>query len=381
MKAQAPCWVVKIGSAMITNHGAGLAQDHLRTWAGQIAVLIRQDYRLVLVSSGAVAVGMQRMGWQQRPTALPDLQAAAAVGQAGLIQAWEQAFRQRNLVTAQVLLTHDDLSDRRRYLNARSNLLTLLRLGVVPIINENDVVANDELRFGDNDTLAALVTNLLAADKMILLTDQNGLYTADPRQQPDAELIRAAAAHDPQLNQFASPQGGQLGRGGMFTKIRAARLASRSGADTVIASGVQPNLLPELAQGMVHGTLLRAEQMPETARKRWLAGQLQVAGHLMLDAGAADRLRRAGTSLLAVGIVAVSGTFKRGELASCVDDAGQEVARGLVNYAADEIQQLCGHSSTKIASLLGYVNEEEMIHRDNLVLTCHRPEQVARDAD
>ncbi len=371
MKTHSPCWIVKIGSAMITNHGTGLAQHHIQTWVEQIAALIRQDYQLVLVSSGAVAVGMQRMGWQQRPTALPDLQAAAAVGQAGLIQAWEQAFQQRNLLTAQVLLTHDDLSSRKRYLNARSSLRTLIRLGVIPIINENDVVANDELRVGDNDTLAALVTNLLAADKMILLTDQEGLYTADPRQQPDAELIHTASAHDPELDQIASPHGGQLGRGGMLTKIRAARLASRSGADTVIASGQQPNLLPELAQGLRHGTLLRAGQAPEAARKRWLAGQLQVAGHLTLDAGAAERLCRAGTSLLAVGIVTVSGTFRRGELVACVDPAGQEVARGLVNYAADEIQQLCGHSSAEIATRLGYVNEDEMIHRDNLVLTRH----------
>lgn len=371
MKMSSPCWIVKIGSAMITNHGAGLAQHHLQAWVDQVAVLVRQGYRLVLVSSGAVAVGMQRMGWPQRPTALQDLQAAAAVGQAGLVRAWEQAFRQRNLVTAQVLLTRDDLSSRQRYLNARSSLLTLLRLGVVPIINENDVVANDELRFGDNDTLAARVTNLLVADQMILLTDQNGLYTADPRQQPAAELIRTAAAHDPKLDQFASPHGGQLGRGGMFTKIRAARLASRSGADTVIALGSRPNLLPELAQGLCHGTLLRAEQAPETARKCWLAGQLQVAGRLMLDAGASDRLRCAGTSLLAVGIVAVSGAFRRGDLVACVDPAGQEVARGLVNYAADEVRQLCGHSSIEIASLLGYVNEDEMIHRDNLVLMFH----------
>lgn len=371
MNTQAPCWVIKIGSAMITDDGAGLAQHHLHAWAEQIAALIRQNYRLVLVSSGAVAVGMQRMGWPQRPTALPDLQAAAAVGQAGLIQAWEQAMQQRNLLAAQVLLTREDLADRQRYLNARSSLRTLIRLGVIPIINENDVVANDELRVGDNDTLAALVTNLLAADRMILLTDQTGLYTADPRQQPDAELIRSMAAHDPMLDQVASPHGGQLGRGGMLTKIRAARLASRSGADTVIASGHQPNLLPELAQGLHHGTLLHAGQAPETARKRWLAGQLQVTGHLTLDAGAVNQLRHAGTSLLAVGIIAVSGTFKRGELVACVDDTGQEVARGLVNYAADEIQQLCGHSSAEITSLLGYVNEDEMIHRDNLILTSH----------
>ncbi len=371
MKTHVPCWVVKIGSAMITNHGTGLAQHHLQAWVEQIATLIRTGYQIVLVSSGAVAVGMQRMGWQQRPTSLPDLQAAAAIGQAGLIQAWEQVFQQSGLRTAQVLLTHSDLSNRKRYLNARSSLRTLIRVGVVPIINENDVVANDELRFGDNDTLAALVTNLLAADKMILLTDQEGLYTADPRQQPDAELIREAAAHDPALNQMASPQGGRLGRGGMFTKIRAARLASRSGADTVIASGRQSNLLPELALGLNHGTLLRAEQAPETARKRWLAGQLQVAGQLTLDAGAVDRLCRAGTSLLAVGIVAVNGTFKRGELVACVDSSGCEVARGLVNYTADEIRLLCGHSSAEIAALLGYVNEDEMIHRDNLVLMSH----------
>jgi glutamate 5-kinase len=364
-------WVVKIGSALITRGGQGLDHANLQSWVNQIADLVQQGYQIIVVSSGAVAEGMQRMGWTKRPTALHDLQAAAAIGQAGLIQAWESYFQQRGLQTAQVLLTHDDLSNRQRYLNARSTLQKLVKVGVIPIINENDVVANDELRFGDNDSLAALVTNLLEADRMVLLTDQPGLFSSDPRFNPTAKLIKAAEAHDPTLDKMASPQGGSLGRGGMFTKLRAARLASRSGASTVIASGLQPDILPALARGEAHGTLLKPQQAPEAARKRWLAGQLQVRGQVNIDAGAAKMLYSAGTSLLSVGVTSVCGDFKRGELVACIDGSGTEIARGLVNYSAAETQKICGQSSTKIATLLGYVNEDELIHRDNLVLTCH----------
>ena len=362
------CWVIKIGSALITNNGQGLNSAHLQAWADQMATLVQQGYQIALVSSGAVAVGMQQMGWMQRPTELHRLQAAAAIGQMGLVQAWEHCFQQRGLHTAQVLLTHDDLANRQRYLNARSTLSTLLQLGVIPVINENDVVANDELRLGDNDTLAALVTNLLVAEQMVLLTDQQGLYTQDPRQYPAATLLSSAAVQDPALDQMAGMTGGRLGRGGMYTKVRAARLASRSGAGTVIASGRQPEILLALARGEQPGTRLQPGRTPETARKRWLAGQLQVRGQLILDSGAVKVLRHAGTSLLAVGVSVTHGDYQRGELVACLDAAGQEVARGLINYSAAETRQIVGQSSDGIAAILGYVNEPELIHRDNLVL-------------
>jgi glutamate 5-kinase len=361
-------WVVKIGSALITDAGRGLDRKYLRLWVDQIADLIAEGHWVVLVSSGAVAEGMQRMNWTQRPRALHDLQAAAAIGQMGLVQAWESCFQRRGLHTAQVLLTHDDLADRRRYLNARATLRTLVSLGVVPIINENDAVANDEFRFGDNDSLAALAANLLEAELVVLLTDQHGLYTADPRHDPAARLIDVAQADSPELDAMASNAGGVLGRGGMFTKLRAARLAGRSGAATAIASGKEIEVLKRLAQGETLGTLLLPRQEPEAARKRWLAGQLQVKGQLTLDTGAVKVLRHSGRSLLAVGVTQVTGKFKRGELVVCVDQQGKEIARGLVNYTAAEADKIKGHPSSAIESLLGYLDEEELVHRDNLVL-------------
>ncbi len=361
-------WVVKIGSALITDAGRGLDRKYLRLWVDQIADLIAEGHWVVLVSSGAVAEGMQRMNWTQRPRALHDLQAAAAIGQMGLVQAWESCFQRRGLHTAQVLLTHDDLADRRRYLNARATLRTLVNLGVVPIINENDAVANDEFRFGDNDSLAALAANLLEAELVVLLTDQHGLYTADPRHDPAARLIDVAQADSPELDAMASNAGGALGQGGMFTKLRAARLAGRSGAATVIASGKEIEVLKRLAQGETLGTLLLPRQEPEAARKRWLAGQLQVKGQLTLDTGAVKVLRHSGRSLLAVGVTQVTGKFKRGELVVCVDQQGKEIARGLVNYTAAEADKIKGHPSSAIESLLGYLDEEELVHRDNLVL-------------
>lgn len=361
-------WVVKIGSALITADGRGLDREGLRAWVDQVADLIEDGHEVVLVSSGAVAEGMKRMGWQRRPEALHELQAAAAIGQMGLVQAWESCFQRRGLHTAQVLLTHDDLSDRRRYLNARGTLRTLVSLGVVPVINENDAVANEELRFGDNDSLAALVANLVEADLVVLLTDQQGLYEADPRSNPDAQLVRVTAATAPELDAMAGSSGGALGRGGMFTKLRAARLAGRSGAATVIAGGREPQVLARLAQGEELGTLLLPGQEPEAARKRWLAGQLQVRGQLQLDDGAVRVLRQAGCSLLAVGVRGVGGNFRRGELVACVDPAGREVARGLVNYSADEARRIQGRPSSEIVEILGYVDEDELIHRDNLVL-------------
>jgi glutamate 5-kinase len=361
-------WVVKIGSALLTNEGRGLNQQGIATWVEQLATLRRQGHELILVSSGAVAEGMSRLGWTSRPHALHQLQAAAAVGQMGLVQAYESCFQRHGMQTAQVLLTHDDLSNRGRYLNARSTLRTLLDLGVIPIINENDTVVTDEIRFGDNDTLGALVANLIEADLLVILTDQAGMCDKDPRQHPDAKLIHQTSANAPGLEAMASGAGGSLGRGGMLTKVRAARLAGRSGSATVIAAGREERILLRLAEGEELGTLFVPDQEPIAARKQWLAGHLQVRGTLTLDAGAVRVLRDAGKSLLPVGVKGVSGAFLRGEMVSCVDEAGNEVARGLVNYSAQDSRRIQGQPSSRIEELLGYVGEPELIHRDNLIL-------------
>ncbi len=360
-------WVIKIGSALITDEGNGLDQRALAGWGEQMAELAGRGVELVVVSSGAVAEGMQRLGWRRRPHALHELQAAAAVGQMGVVQAWESCFQRHAIHTAQILLTHDDLTDRKRYLNARSTLRTLLRLKVVPVVNENDTVVTDEIRFGDNDTLAALVTNLVEAELLVILTDQPGMFDRDPRSSADARLLQEVAADDPRLERMAG-EGGALGRGGMRTKVRAARLAGRSGAATIIASGREQDVLRRIAAGEPVGTLLLPGSAPLAARKQWLAGQLQLSGTLHLDAGAARVLREEGRSLLAVGVTGVEGGFKRGELVRCVDPEGREVARGLVNYSAAETRLIMGQPSDRIESLLGYVGEPELIHRDNLVL-------------
>ncbi|MBH8581258.1 glutamate 5-kinase [Bisbaumannia pacifica] len=359
--------VVKIGSALLTNDGRGLDEAAIGGWVDQIAELHRRGIEVVLVSSGAVAAGMVRLGWQARPSAVHELQAAAAVGQNGLTECYEGHFGRHRLLTAQILLTHDDLSNRKRYLNARSALRTLVDLRVVPVINENDTVVTDEIRFGDNDTLGALVANLLEADALVILTDQEGLFDADPRHDPEAKLIQEGRADDPRLAGMAG-DGGALGRGGMITKVRAAQLAARSGAVTAIASGRQPEVLTRLVDGERLGTLLRPEQAPMAARKRWLAGQLQVRGHLTLDAGAVKVLRSRGSSLLPVGVKAISGTFVRGDMVVCVDEVGKRVAKGLVNYGADEARQLLGQPSHQIEAILGYMEAPELIHRDNLVV-------------
>jgi glutamate 5-kinase len=361
-------WVVKIGSALITNDGRGLDRQAIDTWAAQLAVLHASGRELLLVSSGSIAEGMGRLGWPRRPRALYELQAAAAVGQMGLVQAYEHAFQQHGIHTAQVLLTHEDAADRQRYLNARSTLRTLLRLGVITVINENDTVAFEEIRFGDNDTLGALVANLVEAELYVILTDQQGLYDRDPRQHPDAELVSEAHAHDPALPVMAGSGAGLLGRGGMATKIRAAAKAARSGTATWLASGREPAVLERIARGETLGTLLHPGQEPLAARKRWLADQLQVRGRLHLDEGAVRVLRHAGRSLLPVGVTRVEGKFSRGELVACSDPTGQDIARGLVNYSATEAALIAGQSSDRIESLLGYVDEPELIHRDNLVL-------------
>ncbi|MCG6897529.1 MAG: glutamate 5-kinase [Thiocapsa sp.] len=361
-------WVVKIGSALLTRDGEGLERNMLAPWVEQMATRRLAGNEVVLVSSGAVAEGMARMGWRLRPKALHALQAAAAIGQMGLVRAYEDCFRTRGLHTAQILLTRDDLADRARYLNARSTLRTLLRLGVVPVVNENDTVATDELRFGDNDTLAALVANLIEADLLILLTDQDGLFDRDPRRHVDARLITETRVDDSLLDRVAGGSANGLGTGGMVTKVRAARLAARSGTPTVIAPGRGEQILNRIARGEAVGTLLTPFQGPQAARKQWLAGHLQVRGRLTLDQGAVSAIREKGTSLLAVGVKEVLGAFNRGEVVACVDEAGCEVARGLVNYDVQEVARIKGQPSSRFESILGYLDEEELIHRDNLVL-------------
>jgi glutamate 5-kinase len=360
--------VVKVGSSLVTNGGQGLDQPALAQWAAQIAALSRAGKQVILVSSGAVAEGMQRLGWKRRPKALHELQAAAAVGQMGLVQAYETCFRGHGMHTAQILLTHDDLADRKRYLNARSTLLTLLGLGIVPIINENDTVATDEIRFGDNDTLGSLVTNLVEADVLVILTDQPGLFTADPRRQPQATLVTEARAGDPALEAMAGGAGSQIGSGGMLTKVLAAKRAARSGAHTVIASGREPEVLVRLAAGEPIGTQLTADTMTLAARKQWLADHLQVRGRLHLDAGAARALIADGKSLLPIGVHELEGEFDRGEVVACLDPSGREVARGLVNYSAAETRRILGAPTVEIEARLGYIDAPELIHRDNLVL-------------
>lgn len=364
---QAQRWVVKVGSSLVTNDGRGLDQQAISHWADQLVALQQQGKQVLLVSSGAVAEGVKRLGFSQRPKQIHLQQAAAAAGQMGLVQAYESCFKQHDVHSAQILLTHDDLSNRTRYLNARSTLTTLLDMGVVPVVNENDTVATAELCFGDNDTLAALVANLVNADVMVILTDQEGLYDADPRKHSDAQLVTRARAGDKALQAMAG-SGSSLGRGGMLTKLSAAELAARSGTDTIIANGRIERVLTRLAGGEEIGTLLSAAAEPVAARKQWLAGQLSLQGSLQLDDGAVRVLRESGKSLLAVGIVAVRGSFSRGDVVACVDQQGREIARGLVNYDAREVQQLQGQSSERIEQLLGYAGDEEIIHRDNLVL-------------
>ncbi|RXZ44597.1 glutamate 5-kinase [Crenobacter cavernae] len=359
--------VVKVGSSLVTNDGKGLDRDALARWAAEIADLRRRGKEVVLVSSGAIAEGCQRLGWTTRPKAVHELQAAAAVGQMGLAQAYETAFGLHGQKTAQVLLTHEDLADRTRYLNARSTLTALLALNVVPIINENDTVVTDEIRFGDNDTLGALVTNLIEADALVILTDQQGLYTADPRKNPAAEFVHEAQAGDMALEAMAGGAGSSVGTGGMYTKIIAAKRAARSGAATVIASGREANVLSRLADGEAIGTQLIAPTTRMAARKQWLADHLKLSGRLVLDAGAARALRENGVSLLPIGVTGVDGDFLRGEAVACVDENGAEVARGLVNYSSDEARLIMRRPTREIETVLGYLVEPELIHRDNMV--------------
>ncbi len=361
--------VVKVGSSLVTDEGRGLDEGAIGEWCRQLAALSRAGREVVMVSSGAIAEGMKRLGWSTRPREVHELQAAAAVGQMGLAQMYETKLRENGLGSAQVLLTHSDLADRERYLNARSTLLTLLKLGVLPVINENDTVVNDEIKFGDNDTLGALVANLVEADALVILTDQKGLYTADPRKDPSASFVHEARAGDPALEVMAGGAGSSIGRGGMITKILAARRAAGSGASTVIAWGREPDVLLRLCEGEAIGTLLIARTPKQQARKQWMADHLQLRGAVTVDDGAVGKLMQEGKSLLPIGMTSVTGDFARGDVIAVRDSNGQEIARGLANYASAEARLLCRKPSNEFEALLGYAAEPEMVHRDNLVLT------------
>lgn len=360
--------VIKVGSSLVTNDGQGIDNKAVGQWCKQIATLRQQGKQVVLVSSGAIAEGMARLGWKKRPAEMHELQAAAAVGQMGLAQAYESAFAAHGLRTAQILLTHEDLADRLRYLNARSTLLALLRLGIVPIVNENDTVSTDEIKLGDNDTLGALVTNLVDADALIILTDQSGLYNKDPRHHPDATLISQAQADDPALAGMAGGAGSHIGKGGMLTKVLAAQRAAKSGAATIIASGREADVLIRLARGEPIGTCLLASQPMWSARKQWMADHLRLRGRLILDEGAVKALVQDGKSLLPVGVRAVEGTFETGDLVACITPDGKECARGLINYPSSDTRRIMGKPSSQIATILGEMTESELIHRDNLVV-------------
>ncbi len=361
--------VVKVGSSLVTNEGRGLDEQAIGEWCRQLSALVRDGREVIMVSSGAIAEGMKRLGWTTRPQELHELQAAAAVGQMGLAHMYETKLRENGLGSAQVLLTHADLADRERYLNARSTLLTLLTHGVLPVINENDTVVNDEIKFGDNDTLGALVANLVEADALIILTDQKGLYTADPRRDPSATFVHEARAGDAKLEEMAGGAGSSIGKGGMITKILAAKRAAGSGASTVIAWGREPDALVRLTQGEAIGTLLVAQTQKQQARKQWMADHLQLRGSVTIDDGAVSKLKGDGSSLLPIGMIGVDGDFSRGEVIAILDSQGQEVARGLANYAAAEARLLCRKPSSQMSELLGYAAEPEMVHRDNLVLS------------
>src|SRR5690554_3110016 len=347
--------VIKVGSSLVTNEGKGLDLEAVEQWARQIATLHAQERQIVLVSSGAIAEGMARLGWPRRPSAMHELQAAAAVGQMGLVQGYEAAFARHGIRTAQILLTHEDLADRRRYLNARSTLYTLLGLGVVPIVNENDTVVTDEIRLGDNDTLGALVTNLIEAETLIILTDQSGLYTADPRGNPDAKLIQVARAGDPSLEKMAGGSGSAIGTGGMLTKVLAAKRAANSGGHTIIASGREPDVLVRLAGGERIGTELQAVLPIRSARQRWLVNHLRLRGRLTLDSGAARAITQGHKSLLAIGVLTVHGEFERGDVVACMDEQGRELARGLINYSSGDTRRILGQPSHRIAEILGHM--------------------------
>ncbi|HET8693727.1 MAG TPA: glutamate 5-kinase [Aquabacterium sp.] len=360
--------VVKVGSSLVTNEGRGVDAEAIGNWCRQMAALAQDGREVIMVSSGAIAEGMKRLGWTTRPKELHELQAAAAVGQMGVAQMYETKLREHGMGSAQVLLTHADLADRERYLNARSTLLTLLSHKVVPVINENDTVVTDEIKFGDNDTLGALVANLVEADALVILTDQKGLYSADPRKDPNARFIDVCTAGDPALELMAGGAGSRVGTGGMITKVLAAKRAAGSGASTVIAWGRETDVLVRLTQGEPIGSLFVAATAKLTARKQWMADHLQLRGAVVIDEGAEIKLRDEGKSLLPIGMVDVVGDFHRGDVIAVRNQLGQDIARGLANYASSEARLIMRRASSEIEGALGFANEPEMIHRDNLVL-------------
>ncbi len=363
---QAKTWVVKVGSSLVTNDGQGLNKELIAKWSEQIIKLREQGIEIILVSSGSVAAGMRSLGWDERPDALHEVQVAAAVGQANLVRNYEEMFAKHDVITAQVLLTHADFKNRQRYLNARATFRSMMELGVLPVVNENDTVAVDEIRFGDNDSLAAMVANLIDADLLVLLTDQEGLYDSNPRINPDAKMIAEAKASDPSLCDFAGDTGGKYGTGGMLTKVNAAKIAAKAGVSTIIANGRIEDVLHQISFDDV-GTLLLGQSEGAVARKQWLATQLHVSGTLTLDDGAVQKLKESGSSLLSVGVTNVDGEFSRGDLVSCVDGEGNELARGLVNYSSQDAQLVAGKRSRDITEILGSIGDKELIHRDNLV--------------
>ena len=359
--------IIKLGSSIITNDGKGIDEAFLSNFAADISLLAKK-MQVVIVSSGAIAAGLKKLGISRRPSELSELQAAAAVGQMDLIRSFEKEFSKVSMICAQVLLTHDDLSDRKRYLNARSTLNNLLEKNVIPIINENDTVSNEEIKFGDNDNLAALTANLLEADYLILLTDQDGLYSDDPRKNSNVTLLSRISVNDKKLDEVAKATTSSVGRGGMYTKILAARRASLSGTHTIIANGKNRKVFSNLLNDSVSGTFIQSEERQLDARKKWLAGQLKSKGTLIIDDGATNAIVNSGKSLLSVGITDVKGKFDRGDLVQCISSSGQEVAKGLINYSSSEVGKVLGQPSDKMESLLGYVNESSVIHRNNLVV-------------
>ncbi len=359
--------VVKIGSSLLTANGQGLDLEAISHWAKQIVDLHHAGHEMILVTSGAVAEGMVRMKLPHRPTDLPSLQACAAIGQMGLIQTWSSVLDRHHIKTAQVLLTHDDLTDRRRYLNSCDALQQLIDWHVIPVINENDTVSTDEIRFGDNDTLAAMVAGQVHADLLIILTDQQGMFDADPRSNPEAKLLSTVRALDETLFEMAGGSG-TLGTGGMLTKVRAARLAAKSGCPTLIASGESDRVLARLMAGELLGTLFITDDDRMTAHQQWLAAHLQTAGRLVIDDGAVNAIKTQHRSLLPVGVKAIEGHFDRGDVVECVDRQGKRIAVGRVNFSSRSAELVKGLASDKVYQVLGEARSLEMIHRNHMAI-------------
>jgi len=363
-------WVIKIGSSLVTKSSTGLNIKNIKDWAGQINELIDQNINVIIVSSGAIAEGMNRLNLVKRPSSSSRLQALAATGQMGLIQAYEVAFKKYNILTAQMLLTHEDLSNRARYLNAKNTLNNLMQYNIIPIINENDTVSTDEIKFGDNDTLASLVANLSGAEKLIILTDQDGLYTNDPRKVKDSKLIKSISVLDKKLNKYAGPSNNILGRGGMITKISAAKKAAKSNTQTIIANGIKKNILINILNNQDYiGTTIYNKNLAINSKKQWIANSLKIKGKIIVDAGAKKVIKQSGKSLLPVGIKSISGEFKKGDLLAICSSNNIEIATGLTNYGSNELAKIIGMSTARIKKEFGIIDSEVVIHRDNMILS------------